>query len=1288
MTAKSTNTFYIYNQNDELLLDSSKENIYILNLDYSLFPSLQENTEVIPGEDGLLDLGTELQDKIINISIYIKGKNKEERLEKTKKLINVFNPKNGFVKLYLGEKMDRYYMAKAADVCPIKTEGKGDAEISLTLRCKPYAFLTENRAEFKGNSSNIDMQIKSKSDTDIPFVMEITGDTNLKPDNFWDLKNNSKNIIPNPRFQKDYSGNIPKWSVSQEYANDEEFFENEFGYSKEFPIYQDTQEEFIAKINNGTYTAQEFKIEVAYGWSGNYRQHIYNYYINNFLIYTYKDVNSGGSNNEYGAPRIMYDLRKIFNYNEIIKNNLIKSPYWTEYLVHQNLTHGTDYLTGKANADFFDNKTVVKKFNIVNNVLQVVNVMNVEKKELRIKKYISKAGAYYMVLDCFINGYLVYRVNWIIQSYVWEASNYGNVDSVTPILNHYSLLTSFNNAKFDADYLPAYGLICIPKPGGGAVYNPKMLKDCVLDAHFIINNNIVYVKNPYLTETEKIEKLIIKAENYNLNSSPYINNTSYLFTAYLKTTDGYYIGTKELRNEKKKIIQNMCTKLEYDYSGLTDDDYNVVDDGRKDDFIAKFYSLDVVDGVIQAPIDITSEITEEEINSSNDVWWDIGQKLNTVEEGSGTILTDFKAQQIMDIQHNCISVLLRPFYSLNNRYKYIYSDIISVKEAGSYVMSIYGKGTEQLKYGIVLLNDAEKFTNRLEANTQLRHAFDRFNFNMDIDMQKCVVYVKITNKIREESTEFTASVCLPQLELAPLSEFTEDGTLYSLTSAKKNLINNAGFKYSAEGLLDCWGENDTSTGRIQTEYDTDLPIDSVENKNLGYGAVVFKIAQDNTTDLYYKEKYQKIDGIKPLTTYTLSGYIKCNELGNLQPKLKIEQYNADSSLIDSKEYAAPIRSSYSRAAVTITTQAAANYIIVKLVAEKRSETTLTTEQRVKFAAAQFEENAGATKWEDDQWNAEYQIASKNLIWNPCFRDNGKDWTVGTTNINNIRNTQVSFVEDTIEGNIVNVAKFELKKESGSDDIVYVESKPFLIKQNQYYVLSFYAKGHAFYNSGEYTKALAQYVWKDDNDVIIKIEEAPEHFTGGDEFFRKKYFTTSNGGNKTAPAGATKLVLRLGVTNLNMSASYDITGTIFITMPQLEEADTVDADATAFEENYIGETTVTPPEIPSAILPIYIKNPKIYREDGTLFFGLDKTIKNTEKIIYNTEDMIAFIIKEDGTKENILDSVYKYIFNTLPSQILEEDYFYLKYTDESGLDQNTNKPVQVKIFFSWKAKTMF
>ena len=268
-------------------------------------------------------------------------------------------------------------------------------------------------------------------------------------------------------------------------------------------------------------------------------------------------------------------------------------------------------------------------------------------------------------------------------------------------------------------------------------------------------------------------------------------------------------------------------------------------------------------------------------------------------------------------------------------------------------------------------------------------------------------------------------------------------------------------------------------------------------------------------------------------------------------------------------------------------------------------------------------------------------------------------------------------------------RFNIRGEDENDYFIAIESKKIPVNENRNYDLSVCARGSLFINDGIdylYLAVRADLIFLDNNNIELeRYTSTTWNIDSTEEWKRFDVFNMS----AAASAGAVSAVVKIGVEDLRQVLLYpdpNANSYLEISCVQLEESPyRLEDRMTDWEDNYV--FTVKPPEEHKVIYPVYIKNPRIYRADGTLFFKLDTTILNTEKIVYDTENFMCYIEKENGQKINKLDDVFVYIFNKLPPQLLSSDKFYLRYSDESGEDRNTGKPVQVKVKIDWAAQVL-
>lgn len=1315
-TARELNGFRIIDVNG-WEWNSEKHGVYVIRKSIPLFASVVENTEKILGRDGLYDFGTEYENREISVDVVVKGNSVSDRIAKVAEITRILDPKRGFQRLYFKDRPDVYYLVKInASIEQDVNQHKDLSFFTLTFTAKPYAYKDGTEAVFSGDSNNIEMNIATRSDVDVPFRMEICGNTNIKPNEFWDLKDSSKNLIPNPRFLKNGSGDVVKWHISGEFESQEEFLKK-FGYQKTYPTFSDTQQEFIEKVKNGTYKPTDFSVKIDYEADANgYLVQKYHYFLDNFEIYTTQETVSSTNwlgNDEFSPKKIIEDIVYIFR--TLLSNAITISSYLSTscpYMPYNWFVKDVpDILCGNKTNDWFLSNSLKHSLKIENNrliendIYCAVKEGRAQVKELQARQWFTP-GKTYEIYDVIINGILVWRGR---KNYEPDRSfpnesrwpqilRSGTSYMVSPpILYHFGIPTTFIKENFAMSEKPA----------------SKCTDSDVWSQCWSVENNVIQIKNPFQDASLMNENSSIKIQLETLNDYGIYYN--YFLRAYVNGVLVYtgfparvFFNTEyqEIKNGIDKIATAMGIS-----NNLTLDDYKnsiiVAQNVVQGEYKLYTYVFPVVNGVLQPPVQIANSEMDAKITEQ---YYDVGHKLNygttnyVVPVGVtpidtteyNTISISFVPNEINQIPHNKIQTTLQPFFSQFNtkRFKYVYSDIIGIEDVDlDYVMSVYQKGTGYGSFGIIVLDNNEQYVKKVFKSFQTCQDFVRDFFTehlTDTDL-KIVVFFEFTNEARE-SDEYIVEVALPQLEKAPLSAWTENGTLYSLTTtARKNLIDNAGFKFSVEGRMDRWGFYDGSAGMIQKNYTaSDLPKDIISGKNIGYGAVEF-MCSDTSENTYSSYLYQELSiGVKNSTAYTFSAYVKSNVINPLgiQTKLVIIERDIENSVVAQKEKIIDLQNDWIVSGLTVTTTANTTSAEVRLVVEKMA-VGLAETVTVKFAAVQFEENSATTKWEDDNWESSYVVVSKNLLYNPAFgvvagESLPEGWSLKAYTVSGTANTTVTVIENVeVAGDITNAVHFDVRTEGEENDYVCIESRPIPIRENRYYALSFFVRGKVYYVEDpevDITNRLrAKIVFLDDTGVVVREFEDEILSTAQETFLRRHFFPP--GGNALAPTGATRAVVQLGYFNTD---THQVAGHLDIVKIQLEEVPAIDSLPTAWEDNFT--FSVKPTETPSTIKPVYIKNPKIYRQDGSLFFAWTGTMKNTEKLVFDTEKFQAYIQKENGTKVSILDDVFVFIYNKLPKQITDTNTFYLRYTDESGNDENTQKPVQVSVKFSWTAKT--
>jgi hypothetical protein len=1272
-----------------------------------VFANIEENQEKMLGVDGLYDFGTEFENAVIELDVVVRADSIDKRIAKVAEIARLLNPKTGFQKMIFGDRPSIYYMVKVNNTMQQDlTKHKDLSYFTISLNAHPYAYKTGTSATFSGNGADgIEMLIDTKTDADVPFRMEIGGNLEIKAPDFWDEKDDSKNIIPNPRFQKDANGDAVKWNVSQEYNSEEDFYK-EFGYVKEYPIYSDTQEDFINKIKNGTYTAEDFKIKITYSADEKgYLVRTYHYLINNYEIYTTTDTQSYKNwlgCVEYRQMRLISDIKYIFN--TLLANKIAISSYLDISAQYLGCNWIQDYNMGNKDNNWFLNNTVEKTFKIIENKLDFKDMYCAVKegkiaiKELGVKEYFTQDRKY-EIFDVLINGVLVdryretysdtddfpdsHQLNTKVLSNSWDLKDFG--------------LSSFNTQFVSENYARTIRL------------NIEMPTNAVYSQFWKVENNVIKKKNPITDDIGTINTDSIKLLIHQTHG-----NYSYSFYNAIVYVNGVIAKTVELENKSggtfySARINALLTAIKEvtDAKGiintLTDTDLNNAFENIReryysdDELVDYWYSLNISNNTIQAPV--STDIIPQDVTNT---WYDISPKLPYIADHIGkladggdsnvvndTITVSFTEQKLMQIPHNALTFTLSPYYSeFESRCRYVYSDVIGLDTLDKdYVLSAYLRD-DKGKFGLIILDNNEVFKRVVLRTPQDYEDWTReyFTEHLGAEDKKVIVFFEVENTTHETDT-LTMEFALPQLEIFPLSDFSENGTLYSLeTRARKNLVDNSGFKFGTDGRMDRWGWTDNSAGMITKQYTAaDLPKD-LNGKSLGYGVVEITCA-DNSTNNYSAYLSQSIKKIKPNTTYTLSAYLKENgDTTTLKAKLTIVQKNANSAIIDAKTKELTLTTAWALYSHTITTKAETTSIEMRIETEKK-EFALTSPAVIKIGAIQFEENSMATAWEDDNWEAEYLVVTKNMVYNPSFGAIAGEslpdgWERIVESPTGTANTTISLTKATVVGGIERPAvRFNFSDEIDDTIAIWLKSKPFAVNENRYYAISLYCRAKNIVNDFDMIAHTIQIrtSFIDTNGVVIsEFIEEPNLIQSTDTWGR---YHIKGSGNDQAPAGAVSCVISVGVTKLDYVGDGAYAEFACI---QAEEVSNWDSNMTAWEDNYT--FTVKPPEEHSTIKPVYIKNPRIYKADGTLFFRLDATIKNTEKIIIDTEKYQAYIIKEDGTKINVLDDVFIYIYNRLDKQILSTDKMYLRYVDNSGLDENTQEPVAVTIKIDWTART--
>lgn len=1262
-----------------------------------VFANIEENQEKMLGVDGLYDFGTEFENAVIELDVVVRADSIDKRIAKVAEIARLLNPKLGFQKMIFGDRTDVYYMVKVNNTMQQDlTKHKDLSYFTISLNAHPYAYKLGTSVTFTGNGTDgIEMNIETKTDADVPFRMEIGGNLEVKAPDFWDKKDDSKNIIPNPRFMKDANGDAVKWNISKEYSNEEDFY-REFGYVKEYPIYSDNQTDFINKIKNRTYTAEEFKIKITYAADERgYLVRTYHYLINNYEIYTTTEIaydKDWTALSEYRDSTIATDVNYVF---ETLLAKKIQTPNWTEYLVHQNLTKGTEYLKGKTDTNFFQNEIIEKKWKIINNILKVNDLKsgNITIKEFGIRKYTTDTT---ITTDIVINNVLVYRSFFeIVAIGIANAPSedfelfINNWSRYKKVLNHFGLTFTNGTDLLNKNMMIFSGNVYSYKDDSNT-YNPLIVNIPLYEQYWSVVNNVIQSKEVTNIPSEDITSVIVRYMPYMI----FLGIYRYVYVVFVKTSDGKITAVYQENNidSVEPCITDVCAMFGIDKTALTTADYPTIDtSGGHTDFadpVAWEYA--VINKVIQNnPVQITDiQMVIDMPNKSND-YFEPQHKLPVPAQNQNTITVSFTEQKLMQIPHNALTFNLAPFYSeFTSRYRYVYSDTIGLDTLDKdYVLSAYLRDSGG-RFGLIILDNNEVFKRVVLRTPQDYEDWTReyFTEHLTTEDKKVIVFFEVVNTTHETDT-LTMEFALPQLEQFPLSDFTENGTLYSLEArVRRNLVDNAGFKFSNDGRMDRWGWTDNSAGMITKQYTAADLLKDLNGKSLGYGVVEITCA-DNSTNNYSAYLSQSIKKIKPNKTYTLSAYLKENgDTTTLKAKLTIIQKNANSAIIDAKTKELTLTTAWALYSHTITTKAETTSIEIRIEIEKEGF-ALTSPAVIKIGAIQFEENSIATAWEDDNWETEYLVASKNLLYNPAFGAIAGEslpdgWEKVIDSPTGIANTTISLTKATVVGGIERPAvRFNFSDEINDNVAIWLKDKPFPVNENRYYAISLYCRAKNIVNDFDMIAHTIQIKtsYIDTNGVVIsEFIEEPNLIQSTDTWGR---YHIKGSGNNQAPVGAVSCVVSLGVTKLDYVGDGAYAEFACI---QVEEVGNWDSNITAWEDNYT--FTVKPPEEHSVIKPVYIRNPRIYKADGTLFFKLDATILNTEKIVIDTEKYQAYIIKEDGTKINVLDDVFIYIYNRLDKQILSTDKMYLRYVDESGLDENTQQPVQVKVSFDWTART--
>lgn len=1257
-----------------------------------VFANIEENQEKMLGQDGLYDFGTEYENAVIELDVVVRADSIDNRIAKVAEIARLLNPKNGFQKMIFGDRPSVYYMVKVNNTMQQDlTKHKDLSYFTISLNAHPYAYKTGTSVTFTGNGTDgIEMLVETKTDADVPFRMEIGGNLEVKAPDFWDKKDDSKNIIPNPRFMKDINGDAVKWNVSKEYSSEEDFYK-EFGYVKQYPVYSDTQVDFINKIKNGTYTAEEFKIMITYAAdTKGYLVRTYHYYINNFEVYTTTDTLEAIDwlgFYEYDTEKIRRDVKDVVKKltPKIYISSFLEDHYDAKYVFTGILdTYG--YMD-KDNTWFLTH-TVEKSYNInkdgkidFKSLYLDVREGKTKIKEITLKQYftVDKKNIIYEILA---NGIFMYRHSQADTYYIYK--DFPDITHINFLLSGTFGTPSVAALKIERKTLTQYN-VALP-------VNRRITAkaDDVWSQSWQIVDGVIQTKEINATSIGDIKDnnihLLIYQEDVGQFPSYvavfYVNNVV-IAKKYLSSK--YFINT--FLTSFKDTLTDICNIF-----GLTN---NITDDVLKTAFadLPEMWEEHSPEWYI-LPIDanksILPPVKSVAIEDKTAEWFEPEHKLPIPAQNQNTITVSFAEQKLMQITHNALTFNLAPFYSeFESRYRYVYSDVIGLDALNKdYVLSAYLRDNRG-KFGLIILDNNEVFKRVVLRTPQDYTDWSReyFTENLKAEDKKVIVFFEAVNTTHETDT-LVMEFALPQLEVFPLSDFTENSTLYSLEArVRKNLVDNAGFKFSNDGRMDRWGWTDNSSNMITKQYTAaDLPKD-LSGKSLGYGVVEITCA-DNSTNNYSAYLSQTIRKIKPLTTYTLSTYLKENgDTTVLKAKLTIVQKNANSAIIDAKTKELMLTTAWALYSHTVTTKADATSVEIRIEIEKKGF-ALTSPAVIKAGAIQFEENSMATYWEDDNWETEYLVASKNLLYNPTFGaiagenlPNGWDKVIDSPK--GIANTTISLTKATVVGGIERPAvRFDFNDEIDDNVAIWLKNKPFAVNENRYYAISLYCRAKNVVNSidliAHTIKVKISFI--DTNGVVIAENvQDPNLITSTDIWGRYQITFPENA--VQAPAGAVSCVVSIGVTKLDYvgDGAYAEFSCI-----QVEEVSNWDSSMTSWEDNYT--FTVKPPEQHSTIKPVYIRNPKIYRADGTLFFAWTGTILNTERITVDTEKFQAYVTKEDGTKINILDDVFIYIYNRLDKQILSTDKMYLRYVDESGLNENTQEPVAVTVKIDWTART--
>ena len=1020
MDARQLNGFIVID-NDGREYKSWEHGIITKEVKIPNYAEIVEEQDVVLGQDGLYDHGTMFQNKLIEIHILVRGATLEDRINKINFIKKLLNPKDGFKKIVFTERPDVYYLAKISEAAPLQKLDRRTVEFTLMLNSKPYAYSLGTSVTFTGDSNNLEMSFPTKTDTEVGFRIEITGDLeSSKPDDWWDLKDDSKNIIPNPRFIKNAAGNPVKWNVSQEY-NDKRQFLEEWGYKETFPPYNDTKEQFINKIKDGTYVARKLGLKIDYEANeSRYLVRKYRFYINGYELHTITEIieeTDWLGEYEYNPDKIREGINAVVDMltPKIYVSSYLNSVRYAPYYIFMDLIDS--FLFRDKDNDWFLHNTIEKEWDIMedgkiefNSIFLNVKEGKTEVKEITVKEWFFREeqnislSSYYCYHDVFINGVFVlrtyhsstkdfpYTVDLI--RYTLKMSSGGTPYYRFPLLYDIGIGTS--NTSFLTEHFAK------------TPYTKRMV-NCPTEweQSWRVENNVIQRKNPYIDPIGDIDE------------------NSLQLKVFYETTDwGVYYGFAIYLNGI--LMKHPLTILRYDF-GFTSSSSREIIDYMQDaanvigatitmdeDYINNFFDFlphkssqaqQVPDLYYTLVVNENGEIAEmietQPITDNTRSWYDaeprwiLETNTNTIDiteskwkleakTKTNTIDISFVENTLLDIPHNKMVVTKRPFLSMYNRYKYVYSDIISIREADDYVLSFYSKGAGG-KFGLLILGDDEQYRrHRLEAYESYEQFTRRyFTETLQADDKKVVVFWEFENTSRENG-EIVTEAALPQLEIFPLTEFSENSTLYSIEEKiRKNLLDNSGFKFSSDGRMDRWGFIDNSNERILKNYTaSDLPTD-VNGKKLGYGTVELTCNDDSTNE-YNAYMYQNVRNVKPSTTYTLSAYIKASDWSAFNGLLEIVERDADGSIIAAKRKDFNLIAAWNVYYLTITTTEYTASVDVRLITEKTDYYGTSGEQYVKFSAVQFEENSVVTKWEDDKWETEYQVVSKNLIYNPAF----------------------------------------------------------------------------------------------------------------------------------------------------------------------------------------------------------------------------------------------------------------------------------------------------------------